>query len=108
MQYSPLSKVLFLAPLIVLGAGICSAQTAAVAPPQESIYNNYLKNNQLEEAEQYLLTFQEASTGFSNEEKRKYYFQLGNLYARNGANAKALQFTLKALQLPNPVKAFGF
>jgi len=103
MQYSPLSKALFLALLIVLGAGIGSAQTAAVAPPQESIYNNYLKNNQLEEAEQYLLTFQEASTGFSNEEKRKYYFQLGNLYARNGANAKALQFTLKALQLPNPV-----
>lgn len=105
MHYSPtpfITRIKYLLLLPLLGSQIWLA--AAPPQPQESVYSSYLKNNQLDEAEQYLLTFQEVLPSYTQEEQRKYFSQIGNLYARKGQPDKALQYTLQALRLTGTVQ----
>ncbi|MFN7326948.1 MAG: tetratricopeptide repeat protein [Chitinophagales bacterium] len=105
MHYSPtpfITRIKYLLLLPLLGSQIWLA--AAPPQPQESVYSSYLKNNQLDEAEQYLLTFREVVPSYTQEEQRKYFSQLGNLYARKGQHTKTLEFTLQALRLPDQVQ----
>ena len=105
MHYSPtpfITRIKYLLLLPLLGSQIWLA--AAPPQPQESVYSSYLKNNQLDEAEQYLLTFREVLPSYTQEEQRKYFSQIGNLYARKGQPDKALQYTLQALRLTGTVQ----